>query len=401
MTPPRALVLTLPERGHLHPLLGPAAALERSGLQVTWSTSADVRGLLAELGVTRVRLPAGVGAPPAALRGRALSETIADPQALRGWIRALLVDAPRPLVEPFRALIRELRPAVVAIDPMVYAGAIAAELEGVPWVGWSTSLNPVVPPGLRSELLSTVTALDPERHRLLEAYGLRARFRVSDVLSPWGTAVFTTEALVGPADDPTVHLVGPSRRPLGGGPLPVLPPPGEPLVYASFGSQAWHQPRRFEKLIEAARGLGIALVAAMGELAEGFRARGLPPGIQCEPFVDQPAVLERADLVVTHGGANSVMEALTAGVPLLLSPLCNDQPHDLAFIERSGAGRGIDLDVASVDEIRGALRELLADGPERAAAARIAASYRAHDGAEGAAALARSAIGTSRGSTAP
>ena len=145
----------------------------------------------------------------------------------------------------------------------------------------------------------------------------------------------------------------------------------------------------------------IALVAAMGELAEGFRARGLPPGIQCEPFVDQPAVLERADLVVTHGGANSVMEALTAGVPLLLSPLCNDQPHDLAFIERSGAGRGIDLDVASVDEIRGALRELLADGPERAAAARIAASYRAHDGAEGAAALARSAIGTSRGSTAP
>ena len=49
MTPPRALVLTLPERGHLHPLLGPAAALERSGLQVTWSTSADVRGLLAHV----------------------------------------------------------------------------------------------------------------------------------------------------------------------------------------------------------------------------------------------------------------------------------------------------------------------------------------------------------------
>ncbi|MEX1367408.1 MAG: glycosyltransferase [Nannocystaceae bacterium] len=385
----RAMVFTVPERGHVHPLLGPAAALERAGYEVVWGTSADIREDLRQAGARHVLVPDGAGPPAAALRGRGLAETIADPAALRGWIRALLVDAQRPLVPAYRAMLRDVRPDVVAIDTMVYAAAIAAQLEGIPWVGWSTSLNPVVPSTLRSELISTLHALDPLRHGLFEEHGLTARFAVSDVLSPRGTAVFTTKALVPSVDDDTVSLVGPSRGGIRGGTMPELPSDERPVVYVSFGSQAWYQPARFDRIIEAVQGLELTLVAAMGELAPSYRARRLAAAVHCEQYVDQPAVLERADVLITHGGANSVMESLAAGVPMLLAPLCNDQPHNRALVERSGSGRGLDLETASVPRIRAMLARLIAaDGPERRAAKTIAHSYRAHDGAAGAAALA-------------
>lgn len=386
----RALVFTIPERGHYHPLLGPAGRLRAEGWEVVWATTADVRDELEAAGVERVLLPPGAGPPAPGLRGRALSETIADPEALRGWIRALLVDAQPALVEPFRAMIREVRPSVIAIDTMVYAAAIAAELEGVPWVGWSTSLNPVVPPEVSSELVATLRDLQPARERLFTEHGLRARFSVSDVLSPRGTAVFATEALVPRADDPTVSLVGPSLGGIRPGPVPTPAGTREGLVYVSFGSQAWYQPRRFAVVLEAAERLGVGVVAAMGELANEARADG--PSQVRVPKVDQLGVLARADVLVTHAGANSVMESLAAGVPMLLAPICNDQPHNRRFVEQAGAGIGLDLDTAGAPAVMEVLERLLEPhGAPRQAAARIAASYRAHDGAAGAADLARRA----------
>lgn len=389
----RAMVFTIPERGHFNPLLGPAAALERQGVEVVWGVAADIREELRHVGAQQVLTPDDAAPPSPSLRGAALSEIIADPPALRSWIRALLVDAQPQLVEPFRRMIREVRPQVVAIDTMVYAAAIAAELEGVPWVGWSTSLNPVIPTTMRSELIDTLAALDADRHALFTDHGLTARFRVSDVLSPWGTAVFTTSALVPAVDDPTVYCVGPSVGGRRTGELPTVVGQTEgPLIYASFGSQAWHQPAWFERVIDAAIELGVTLVASMGDLAQGFSRRSLPPTICCAPFVDQVGVLARADAIVTHAGANSVMESLAAGVPSLLAPICNDQPHNRQIVEGSGAGVGIDLDTATTVEVCEVLAQLLAEGPPRVAAREISASYRAHDGAQGAAALALRAV---------
>ncbi|ACY18163.1 glycosyltransferase [Haliangium ochraceum] len=390
----RILIVTLPERGHYHPLLGPAEELSRRGAEVVFACSHDIGDDLADVGVERFVAPPGAAPLSDELRGAELARLLADPEALRGWIRDMLAIGPARHVEPMRAIVRELRPDVVAIDAMAYEGAIAAELEGVPWVGWATSLNPAIPAWLDSELIRTLRALDPVRHALFAEFGLRARFRVSDVLSPRGTAVFATDALIAPTRagepvDDDVHLVGPS---LGGRRSHASPDlgfaDGRPLIYASFGSQAWHQPQRFERLFEAARTLDAALLVAAGDLAAEYAAQNLPAHVRCVPFAPQLEVLAHARALVTHGGANSVMEALAAGVPLLVAPLCNDQPHNRLFVERAGAGLGIDLDTCAQDALLSALRALLADGRERTAAQRIAASYAASDGARGAAELA-------------
>lgn len=385
MRQPRVLVATLPERGHYHPLLGPAAELARRGCAVAWTCAFDLAGELAAAGATRVLIPPDAPPPPASTRGEALARVLREPAQLAAWIRALLIESPRRGIEPLRAVIRELRPDVIALDTMAYDAAIAAELEGVPWVGWATSLNPVLPERIDSELLRTLRALDGERHALFAAHGLTARFRCSDVLSPRGTAVFATEALVGDGREAT--LVGPSLGGRRGG--AVVDPEfaqGRPIVYVSFGSQAWHQPQRFERLLAAAQALDLALVAATGELT--FTA----PRVRCVPFAAQLAVLGYARALVTHGGANSVMEACAAGVPMLVAPICNDQPHNRWFVERAGCGIGLDLEACGQAELVDALRRLVGDGRERARSTALRASYAARDGAVGAAELCLGAL---------
>jgi UDP:flavonoid glycosyltransferase YjiC (YdhE family) len=80
------------------------------------------------------------------------------------------------------------------------------------------------------------------------------------------------------------------------------------------------------------------------------------------------------------------MEAIAANVPMLLSPMCNDQFHQAYFTKRSQIGLVTDLRTATVEEIRHDLTRLLEDGPERAAMARLSATYQT-DGARAAARL--------------
>lgn len=91
-------------------------------------------------------------------------------------------------------------------------------------------------------------------------------------------------------------------------------------------------------------------------------------------------------MLVSHGGANSVMEALTEGVPMLLLPVCNDQPIQAHFLAKSGAGLVRTPRSLSVEDCREALRQLLEPGTVlRQRVAGIAASYQARDGAKDAA----------------
>jgi UDP:flavonoid glycosyltransferase YjiC (YdhE family) len=329
-----------------------------------------------------VHAPEDAGPPAAEHRGASFAALLADRERLRAWIRAMLVDAAEPSIAPLRAHLARARPDVVVIDPMAYFAAIAAHEEKLPWLGLSTSLNPCIGDDVDSELKDTLRSLDDARRALFVAHGMPApRFRVSDVLSPRGTFVLSTKELLGdglPDDGVPVHLVG-AALPGGGAPAREA---GPPLVYASFGSQAYHQPVQLGVVLEAARGVAARFVVAMGELASSPLARSAPPNVEVVSFAPQVALLAEASVAITHGGANSVHEALAHGVPLLVSPICNDQPHNAALVARAGAGRAVDLARATASEVTTCLRALLAvDAPERRAARAIARSYAGAGGA--------------------
>lgn len=379
------LCVVLPERGHVHPFLGATEALRARGARVSFYAPRDVSALLEPLGFRDVHAPEGAGPPAAEHRGEAFAALLADRDRLRAWIRAMLVDSVEASIPPLSALLARERPDVVVIDPMAYFAAIAAHAAHIPWFGLSTSLNPCIRDDVSSELVDTLRSLDGARRALFAAHGIPgARFRVSDVLSPRGTFVLSTRALVGerlPDDGVPIHLVGAA---LPGGAAVTRPSrPGEPpLVYASFGSQAYHQPAQLAAILEGARAVDARFVVAMGELASSSLARSAPSNVEVVAFASQVALLAEARVAITHGGANSVHEGLAHGVPLLVSPICNDQHHDAALVEAAGAGRTLDLAKASPEELVLALRALLAEAaPERAAARAIASSYASAGGA--------------------
>ena len=69
--------------------------------------------------------------------------------------------------------------------------------------------------------------------------------------------------------------------------------------------------------------------------AVGWR---IPENIFIHQSVDQLAVLERADLFITHGGMNSLNEALCYTMPMVVVPMADDQPMIGARIAELGLG---------------------------------------------------------------
>ena len=366
----KLLFALIPEKGHVNPYIGPAQALVARGHQVTVLAPGDISSQCAAAGLSFATdlIPATQGPRPT--HGAELVALIQDAPRLAEWIEQLLLTDIPPQVAQLRLAIRRLQADIVVIDPLYYAAALAAHAEGVPWASVSNSLNPVIPPTLSSALLATCRNLAPRRDEIFAQCGLQANFRSADVLSPYLTIAFTTEALCGPV--PGVELVGPSFPLLERGdevPLQSLPD-DKPIVYASFGSQIYHWPELFAKLQTAAR--HVHLVLAVGDLVDH-----LPPTPNCQlyRYAPQQALLERTHAFLTHGGANSFMEAIAANVPMLLSPMCNDQFHQAHFLKQAQIGIAADLRTMPPTEITAAIDALLSPGPIRRNMAALSQTY--------------------------
>jgi len=93
--------------------------------------------------------------------------------------------------------------------------------------------------------------------------------------------------------------------------------------------------------------------------------------VHVERWVDQADVLDRADLVVCHGGSGTTYGALAAGVPVVTVPMFADQFENARRMTAAGAGlTAADGDAAA---IAAAIGRVLADAAYARAAGRIAA----------------------------
>ena len=300
-------------------------------------------------------------------------------------------------VGPLRAFLARGAPDAVVVDPMHYAAVIAAQLESIPWLCVASCLTSALPEGMDSDVLRAIRRVEAPRARLFSRYGFLPEFRAIDCLSPRLNVTFATRDLVGepPAG---VTLVGPSR-PLSrrGDETPLRPlPQDKPVVYTSFGSQIFHYPEIFEKVLTACRPLGVHCVFSMGDLADEPRWKRPLDGCSVYRYAPQLELLPRASAFITHGGANSVMEALTAGTPMLVSPMCNDQDHQAHFARQAGVALVEDLRAAPIEAIRARVASLLGDGPVRRRIEEVSRGYRQNGAPLAARLIAEAAAGAQR-----
>jgi MGT family glycosyltransferase len=111
----------------------------------------------------------------------------------------------------------------------------------------------------------------------------------------------------------------------------------------------------------------------------------VPGNFIVRSFVPQIEILRRASAFVTHGGMNSVQEALYHGVPLVVAPQAADQFWISARALELGAALVLDAARMEAGAIRGSVGRILAGASYAAAAARIGASLREAGGSERAA----------------
>ncbi len=341
-------------KGHVNPLIGVAQELKLRGHSVCWLCIPHKNEQIEKGGIEAVSLFDSYAESKIPLAGQALAEVIGDSEQLTQWLRALLITPTELTVPYLQNKLRELGPDIVLFDPMLFSAPIACYLEGIKHIGISSGLNPVTPANFHCQIVDKVRELAPEREKLFAKLGMNPRFSNWEYLSPDGTLVFSTEEYVLEEVDPSVKLVGPSVSLISRGdevnfPMGLIPPPPVPLLYVSFGSQIFWQPEFFDKILRVVSDLPLFTVLSAGELASRYQNI---PNVLAVSYVPQREILKRAQVFISHGGANSVMEALYSNVPLLLNPICSDQPLQGQFLEKAKAGRVINLNTISDADLK-------------------------------------------------
>lgn len=158
-----------------------------------------------------------------------------------------------------------------------------------------------------------------------------------------------------------------------------------PIVLMSF-STGFEQ-RSVEKLqrgLAALAELPVHVVATTGGIVDASELVA-PPNAFVVNYAAHDPIMERAALIVTHGGHGTAMRALRHGVPMVVIPgLAGDQPFVATAVDEWGAGRTLPGD-AGVEAIQAAAREVLTNPAFRHNAQQRAAALAGVDGAAAAA----------------
>ena len=154
-------------------------------------------------------------------------------------------------------------------------------------------------------------------------------------------------------------------------------PADSALIYLSLGSLGGADIGLLQRLIDLLGGTRHRVVVSMGPRASEIRLADNMVGAQTVP---QTRVIPQMDLVVTHGGNNTVTESLHFGKPMIVLPLFWDQYDNAQRVDETGYGVRLSTYDFTDRELINAVERILGDDAMRRRAAAAGAAIRARDG---------------------
>jgi UDP:flavonoid glycosyltransferase YjiC (YdhE family) len=391
------LVISPDYASHLLPLATLATAWRDAGERVVVATGPATDPIVREFGLERHGLPLGRGSNARVIRAEDQPEEESD--SLRGFFDATrrgmvptlryqaqerLTDLMWNPVDAGRrtlAAVEAVRPDVIIVDHLAFSARLALQTSGIPYadvvLGHPTAL-PIAgevygcPPFWPS-------AFTPAADELAELRALcdevSARFtaewnRTARALDPSapGTAdafaehgdlvLYNYPAQLADGDGralPPHAFLGSTRRvETVDGEVEAWMSATPGFAYVSFGSFLSVRGDVLRRVAEALARIGMPAAIATGS-TRADELGPVPDGWLVRDYLPQVRLLSAARLAVTHGGNNSVTEAIGQGVPLLVLPFSTDQFAGAAAIERTGLGTALDPNSATVDDLAAAL----------------------------------------------
>src|ERR1700712_108645 len=149
------------------------------------------------------------------------------------------------------------------------------------------------------------------------------------------------------------------------------------LIYLSLGSLGSADVELMQRLVDVLGTTRHRFIVSKGPQADRIT---LADNMVGEQMVPQTKIIPQVDLVISHGGNNTVTETLHFGKPLIVLPLFWDQYENAQRVDELGLGVRLDTYAFKDAELTDAVDRLLADTATRDRLAEMGAAIRARDG---------------------
>ncbi|NBD25517.1 glycosyltransferase [Paenibacillus glycinis] len=131
----------------------------------------------------------------------------------------------------------------------------------------------------------------------------------------------------------------------------------------------------------------VLVVVSTGGRPVSAIGADLPANVRVAEYLAYNAFLPLVDIMITNGGYGGVQQALANGVPLIAAGDSEDKPEVNQRIAWSGAGLNLLTGAPSPEQLRDAVRTVLADGKYRIRAKQLQEVFAKYDGPRDAARL--------------
>ena len=374
----------IPAHGHTNPTLGVVRELISRGHQVWYYSYNMLREKIESTGATFVScddydMEQKLDAKDATRIGKDMA-----------FSTKILVDTTLALDDKVCKEIEEIKPDCIVADSMALWGKAVARKLNIPFVSSTTTFAfnqhsaKIMKQGL-GELFQLLFSIPKTRKQIkrLQDKG----YPIKNVLDIIGnddnthTIVYTSPEFQPCSEtfSDKYAFVGPSIRPA----TDKFEKTKKKLIYISMGTVNNDMMPFYKNCIAALANTEYQVIMSVGNLVSIDEFGTLPANISVFSHIDQIAVLQLADVFVSHCGMNSVNESLYFGVPLIMLPQTSEQGGVAERVYQLGAG--IKLNKSDASSLLDAINKVFTDNSYRQKAISIADGFKRCSGAKGAA----------------